>query len=106
MKKHLRNGLISFVSNQIIDNIEEPNLLREQFPYSEVPVCSFDGMTVPMAPIQDFYITDTTFRDGQQARPPYTADQIVKLYDFLHRIGGPNGVIRVSEFFLCIHRPV
>ena len=33
MKKHLRNGLISFVSNQIIDNIEEPNLLREQFPY-------------------------------------------------------------------------
>ena len=100
MKKNLRNGLISFVSNQIVDNVTEPNLLREQFPYTEVPVCSFDGQMVPMDPIDDFYITDTTFRDGQQARPPYTADQIVKLYDFLHRIGGPKGIIRVSEFFL------
>ena len=100
MKKKLRNGLISFVSDQKIKNIETPNLLRENFPYTEVPVCSFDGMSVPMDPIEDFYITDTTFRDGQQARPPYTAEQIVRLYDFLHRIGGPNGIIRVSEFFL------
>ena len=100
MKKNLQNGLITLVSNQQVDNVAEPNLLRESFPYTEVPVCSFDGMSVPMDPIDDFYITDTTFRDGQQARPPYTADQIVKLYDFLHRIGGPKGIIRVSEFFL------
>ena len=100
MKKKLNNGLINFVSNQNVLNLSEPNLIREQFPYTEVPVCSFDGMSVPMNPIKDFYITDTTFRDGQQARPPYTADQIVKLFDFLHRIGGSNGIIRVSEFFL------
>ena len=49
---------------------------------------------------EDFWITDTTFRDGQQARPPYTPEQIATLFDMLHRLGGPNGVIRQSEFFL------
>lgn len=98
--KNSQNGLLSFAQYSKLENIEEPNLLREQFPYSEVPAISFDGMSVPMAPIEDFYITDTTFRDGQQARPPYTVEEIVKLYDFLSRIGGQNGVIRVSEFFL------
>ena len=39
-------------------------------------------------------------RDGQQSRAPYTAEQIVKIYDYLHRLGGPNGKIRQSEFFL------
>jgi isopropylmalate/homocitrate/citramalate synthase len=46
------------------------------------------------------FITDTTFRDGQQARPPYTVEQIVTIFDFLHRLSGPKGVIRQSEFFL------
>ena len=46
------------------------------------------------------FITDTTFRDGQQARPPYTVQQIVDLYTLMSSLGGPNGVIRQSEFFL------
>jgi isopropylmalate/homocitrate/citramalate synthase len=45
-------------------------------------------------------ITDTTFRDGQQARPPYTVRQIVEIFDMLHRLSGPKGIIRQSEFFL------
>lgn len=45
-------------------------------------------------------ITDTTFRDGQQSREPYTTEQIVDIFDMLHRLGGPNGIIRQSEFFL------
>jgi isopropylmalate/homocitrate/citramalate synthase len=49
---------------------------------------------------EDFWITDTTFRDGQQARPPYTPEQILKIYDMLHSLGGPKGIIRQSEFFL------
>jgi len=53
-----------------------------------------------MVPAEQTWITDTTFRDGQQARPPYTVSQIVTLYKFLNRLGGPNGVIRQSEFFL------
>ena len=46
------------------------------------------------------WITDTTFRDGQQSRAPYTTEQIVTIYDYFHRLGGPNGKIRQSEFFL------
>jgi isopropylmalate/homocitrate/citramalate synthase len=49
---------------------------------------------------RDIVITDTTFRDGQQARPPYTIDQMVHIYDLLAKLGGPNGVIRQTEFFL------
>ncbi|MBO6171563.1 MAG: histone-lysine N-methyltransferase, partial [Desulfovibrio sp.] len=45
-------------------------------------------------------ITDTTFRDGQQARPPYTVKQVAKMFDFLHRLGGKTGLISASEFFL------
>src|SRR6266446_2787223 len=48
----------------------------------------------------DLLITDTTFRDGQQARPPYTVEQIVAMFDMLHRLGGPNGIIRQTEFFV------
>ena len=93
-------GLLQALSRQEIQDISQPNLLREVFPYSEVPRMVFDGKSVPMAPAPDIFITDTTFRDGQQARPPYTADQIVKIYDMLSRLGGPNGVIRACEFFL------
>ncbi|MDX1763523.1 MAG: histone-lysine N-methyltransferase, partial [bacterium] len=79
---------------------KKPNLLRNLFPYSEVPKITFSGRLIPPNLPEDFWITDTTFRDGQQARPPYAPTQILTLFDFLHRMGGPNGVIRQSEFFL------
>lgn len=53
-----------------------------------------------MQPADNIWLTDTTFRDGQQSRAPYTVQQIVTLFDYLHRLGGPNGVIRQTEFFL------
>jgi isopropylmalate/homocitrate/citramalate synthase len=81
-------------------DIAEPNLLRDIFPYNEVPKVVFDGVMEELDPAPEFYITDTTFRDGQQARPPYTVQQIVDLYTLLHRLGGPNGVIRQAEFFV------
>ncbi|MBI2843325.1 MAG: 2-isopropylmalate synthase [Armatimonadetes bacterium] len=93
-------GLLQPVPRHEIRDIPEPNLLREVFPYSEVPLMVFDGKGVPMEPAREFFITDTTFRDGQQARPPYTVEQIVRIYQMLHKLGGPNGVIRASEFFL------
>ena len=83
-----------------IDDVPEPNLLRDIYPYDEVPRIQFDFKIVPIEPAEDMFITDTTFRDGQQARPPYTSKQILDLFDFLHRLGGPNGVIRQTEFFL------
>jgi len=90
----------------------EPNLLEETFDYSLPPLIRFDGPMVehidgkavefdPSAvKSRDIVITDTTFRDGQQARPPYTVQQMVHIYDLLAKLGGPNGVIRQTEFFL------
>jgi len=77
-----------------------PNLLRDIFSYDEVPKIPFDFKDVPLNPPDDIWITCTTFRDGQQARPPYTVKQILDLFTFLHRLGGPNGIIRQCEFFL------
>lgn len=81
-------------------DVETPNVFRNLFPYDEVPKVAFNDRIVPHHMPDDIWITDTTFRDGQQSRAPYTADQIVKIYDYLHRLGGPNGKIRQSEFFL------
>ncbi len=81
-------------------DVEEPNLFRDMFPYSEVPKTIFDGEVVDVKPAPEIWMTDTTFRDGQQARTPFTVEQISKLYDLMHRLSGPNGVIRQSEFFI------
>lgn len=81
-------------------NTPEPNLYREYFSYSEVPKIDFSGEVVPLTPPKEFWITDTTFRDGQQARPPYSVEQIVHIFQLLSKIGGTRGLIRQSEFFL------
>jgi len=85
-------------------DVEEPNLQKEVFPYDEVSRIDFDHRMIPIQPAEDIFITDTTFRDGQQARPPYTVQQIVDLYQLMSRLGGPNGVIRQTEFFLYSRR--
>jgi len=81
-------------------DVDEPNLYRDQYPYSDIPNVFFDGKTVPLSPAEDIWVTDTTFRDGQQARPPYNVDNIVHIFDLEHRLSGPKGVIRQAEFFL------
>ena len=77
-----------------------PNYLREQFPYTLPPLVHFESDPVRLDRPDKIWITDTTFRDGQQSRAPYTVEQIVHLYALLNRLGGPNGMIRQSEFFL------
>ena len=83
-----------------LNDVAEPNVFRNLFPYDEVPKIAFNDRIVPHNMPEEIWITDTTFRDGQQSRAPYTAEQIVTIYDYLHRLGGPNGKIRQSEFFL------
>ncbi len=87
-----------------LDDCKRPNLYREIFPYSEFPKVDFDGNVVPLDIPDEIWITDTTFRDGQQARPPYTPEQILRIFDFLHEIDGGIGLIRQSEFFLYSDR--
>ena len=94
------SGLIKSTTEFPLVDVTEPNLLRHEFPYSGVPKITFDGKLLPIDLPKEYWITDTTFRDGQQARPPYTVKQIVDIFDLLHKLGGPNGVIRQSEFFL------
>ncbi len=79
---------------------EKPQLYRELFPYSSICRTSFDEVLLAPRPAEQMRITDTTFRDGQQARPPYTVRQVAKMFDFLHRLGGKSGLIQASEFFL------
>ena len=86
--------------NYVLVERETPELFKELFPYTEPPKVYFDGKYIPPQPAENFYITDTTFRDGQQARTPYTPEQIEQIYKFLHRLSGPKGIIRKTEFFL------
>ncbi|MDD5065681.1 MAG: histone-lysine N-methyltransferase [bacterium] len=81
-------------------NVDKPELYRDIFPYNEAPRIKFDYMHEPFDIPDEIWITDTTFRDGQQAMPPYSVKQIGEIFDLLHKLGGPNGVIRFSEFFL------
>lgn len=79
---------------------EEPNLYREIFDYDHVPKASFNFRNVPMQMPEEIWITDTTFRDGQQSTSPFTVEQIVDLFTLMHRLGGEKGIIRQSEFFV------
>ena len=81
-------------------DVETPNVFRNLFPYDEVPKIAFNDRIVPHNMPKEIWITDTTFRDGQQSRAPYSTQQIVTLYDYMHELGGPNGMIRACEFFL------
>ena len=85
-------------------DVEKPNLYRDIFPYSEFPRTPFDDRDVPYDIPDDIWITDTTFRDGQQSRPPYKPEQVLRIYDLLHQIDGGTGLIRQCEFFLYTDR--
>jgi len=87
-----------------LEDVAVPNLYRDAFPYTEFPRVIFDNQSVAYDIPEKIWITDTTFRDGQQARPPYTPKQVLKIYDFLHTIDGGTGLIRQCEFFLYSDR--
>ena len=93
------NNLLTFEEHfYALQDVDEPNTYRNLFPYDEIPKIVFNQRVVPINMPEKIWITDTTFRDGQQSRAPYTTEQIVRLYDYMHRLGGPNGIIRQSEF--------
>jgi len=83
-----------------LQDVVQPNLNRKIFTYGSVPKVTFNMRHVPLECAKKLYITDTTFRDGQQACEPFSVENIVTLFKMLHRLGGPKGIIRQSEFFL------
>ncbi len=83
-----------------LQDVSEPNLYRDVYEYTEIPKIVFNNRKVPSKMPNEIWMTDTTFRDGQQALRPYTTEQIVDLYKMLHKLGGEKGLIRQSEFFI------
>ena len=59
--------------------VTKPNVFRNLFRYDEIPKIAFNDRIVPHSMPDEIWITDTTFRDGQQSRAPYSTEQIVKL---------------------------
>ena len=101
IKYNNRTNLMEAIEfNYLLNDVKDPNLYRDVYPYDEIPKVTFNHTRVPIRMPDDIFITDTSFRDGQQSRAPYTVDQMVTLYEMLHRLGGPQGKIRQSEFFL------
>ena len=86
--------------NYSLQDVENPQLYRDIFDYENVPKIVFNNRHVPMAMPENIWITDTTFRDGQQSTSPFTVEQIVELFKLMSRLGGKKGIIRQSEFFL------
>ncbi|MBZ9632899.1 2-isopropylmalate synthase [Clostridium sp. FP1] len=79
---------------------QQPMLFKDIFPYSEIPKVVFGSEQIPMFIPEDIWITDTTFRDGQQAMDTYTEEQIITIFDYLHKLDNNSGIIRQTEFFL------
>ena len=83
-----------------LQEVDEPNLFRDLYAYDSIPKTVFNHRHVPMHTPSDIWITDTTFRDGQQSTSPFSVKQIVDIYKLMARLGGERGIIRQSEFFL------
>ncbi len=99
---------ISGKSNLLEDNtyryslqdVADPNLYREMYSYDTVPKVAFNHRRVPIGMPKEIWITDTSLRDGQQSVEPYTVEQIVQLYKYMSKLGGPYGIIRQTEMFV------
>lgn len=83
-----------------LQDVAEPNLYREIYDYEHIPKIAFNMRHVPEDMPEEIWLTDTTFRDGQQSVSPFTPEQIVHLFKLMSRLGGPKGLVRQSEFFL------
>lgn len=83
-----------------LQDVKKPQLYRELFDYESIPKVAFNNRHVPINMPKEIWMTDTTFRDGQQSTSPFTVKQIVELFKLMSRLGGKKGLVRQSEFFL------
>ncbi|MGC8963835.1 MAG: 2-isopropylmalate synthase [Brevinematia bacterium] len=83
---------------------DKEEYFRNLFPYTTPPLIEFDGLVPPQHIPDEIWITDTTFRDGQQGRDPYTVKQIVDIYKMLVELDNDSGIIKETEFFLYTNK--
>jgi len=77
---------------------ENPVLFEELFPFKLPPRFSTKALK------HEIRITDTTLRDGQQGWRPFTVEESLKIYELLHELSGPRGVVYSSEMFLYTNK--
>ena len=80
VKNSKSNLLEEKIYNYSLQDVEEPQLYRDIFDYENIPKIIFNNRFVPMAMPEEIWLTDTTFRDGQQSTSPFTVEQIVELF--------------------------
>lgn len=97
---HTKNLLMQSKYRYELQDVEHPNLYREIYDYESIPKVPFNMRHVPEEMPGEIWMTDTTFRDGQQSVSPFTVEQIVHLFKLMNRLGGPKGLVRQSEFFV------
>ena len=85
-------------------DVDTPNVFRNLFPYDEVPKIAFNDRIVPHSMPDEIWITDTTFRDGQQSRAPYTTEQIVTIYDICTDLAARKGRSAKASFSYIVKR--
>ena len=83
-----------------LQDVEKPNLYDEIYNYDEVPKIPFNHRVVPIDMPEKIRITDTSFRDGMQSLAPYSVEEMVEIYKLIAKLGGPNGIISQTEFFV------
>ena len=69
------------------------NYHKDVFPFDFPPIDRANQID------RDIYLTDTTFRDGQQAIPAFSTEQMVSIFKLMSALGGEKGLIRQTEFF-------
>lgn len=101
-----RKKFLEFVRKEAIDlpdyevvDVKEPKLYKNLFPFNNAPRAVFDGVVINTNIPENILLSDTTFRDGQQSREPYSVEQMANLFKLLHDLGGKNGKIDYTEFF-------
>jgi isopropylmalate/homocitrate/citramalate synthase len=83
-----------------INNTNAPNRHRDAYPVGAAPRVLADGGLAA----RSLRITDTTFRDGQQAGEPFTLAAAVALHAVLARLDGGSGRIAQTELFIYADR--
>ncbi len=83
-----------------LQDVEKPNLYDEIYNYDEIPKIPFNHRVVPIDMPEKIRITDTSFRDGMQSLAPYSVEEMVEIYKLISKLGGPNGIISQTEFFV------
>ena len=84
--------------------VAEPRLYKGTFPYDDFPKNAFIEGTYPYDIPEEIWVTDTTFRDGQQSMESFTPKQIEDIFTYMHLMDNGNGIIRQSEFFIYSER--